>query len=344
MPLRGEFTSELVKMYASGMTTMNWATRSGTIASVVLALTLSASASLAAGIQALKVPSDGSSPALSGAVWYPCALAPTTMNIGPFLVSATKDCPITGTQLPLIVISHGRTGSFLDHRDSAQALADAGFVVAAISHPGDSALDSSRSNELSVFVQRPADIKRLIDYLLGSWTYAAAIDPDRIGLFGFSRGGYTGLVLAGANPRLRPDVGMCGGQSSTICEDVRQGKGDSPVHNRRVKALVIADPLSIFFTKTSFDEVLVPIQLWRSEYGGDRVTPESVAAVAEELPGKPDFRTVPNSQHVSFLPPCPDELDRIAHEICTDPSGFDRQAFHKEFNAELVTFFRHALR
>jgi predicted dienelactone hydrolase len=309
-----------------------------------LGLILPVPAALAAGIQALSVPSDGSSPALSGAVWYPCALAPTTMKVGPFTLSATKDCPITGTKLPLIVISHGRTGSFLAHRDSAQALADAGFVVAAISHPGDNAQDSSRSNELSVFVERPADIKRLIDYLLGSWSYSGAIDSDRIGLFGFSRGGYTGLVLAGANPRLRADVGMCAGQSSTICEDVRRGKVESPVHDRRVKALVIADPLSIFFTKTSFDQVHTPIQLWISEFGGDRVTPESVAAVADELPVKADVRQVPKSQHFSFLPPCPDELDRVAHEICTDPSGFDREVFHKEFNAEMVDFFRHTLR
>jgi predicted dienelactone hydrolase len=330
-------------MHALGVTTMNWVTRSGSVASVVLGLILPVSVALAAGIRALNVPSDGSSPVLSGAVWYPCAVAPTVMKLGPFLVFATKDCPITVTKLPLIVISHGRTGSFLGHRDTAQALADAGFVVAAISHPGDNVQDSSHTNDLFAFVERPADIKRLIDYLLGSWSYAAAIDPDRIGLFGFSRGGYTGLVVVGANPRFSRDIRMCAGQTSTICEGVRQGKVEPLIHDRRVKALVIADPLSIYFTKTSFDEVRVPVQLWRSEHGGDGVTPESVAAVADELPVKADVRTVPNAQHFSFLPPCPDELARSAHDICTDPSGFDREAFHKEFNAQVVDFFRLAL-
>ncbi|HZP85354.1 MAG TPA: dienelactone hydrolase family protein [Burkholderiales bacterium] len=322
---------------------MNLATRSVTVA-IVLWLIVPVPVALSAGIQALKVPSDGSWPALSGAVWYPCAIAPTAIKLGPFDISATKDCPITGSKWPLIVISHGRVGTFLDHRDTAQALADAGFVVAAISHPGDNALDSGHSNELAVFVERPADIKRLIDHLLGSWSYAAAIDPDRIGLFGFSRGGYAGLVLAGANPRFGRNEGMCVGQTSTICEDVRQGKVVPLVHDRRVKALVIADPLSVFFTRTSFDEVRVPIQLWRSEHGGDRVTPESVAAVADELPVKPDFRTVPNAQHASFLPPCPDELAASAHDICTEPSDFDRAAFHKEFNGQVLEFFRQALR
>lgn len=323
---------------------MNLAMRSGTLAAIVFWLIVPVTAALSAGIQALKVPSDGSLPALSGAVWYPCALAPTVIKLGPFDISATKDCPITGTKWPLIVISHGRKGTFLDHRDTAQVLAEAGFVVAAISHPGDNAQDSSHSNDLSAFVERPADIKRLIDYLLDSWNYAAAVDPYRIGLFGFSRGGYAGLVLAGADPRFSRDDGMCVCQTSTICEDVRQGKVGPLVHDRRVKALVIADPLSVFFTKTSFDEVRVPIQLWRSEHGGDRVTPESVAAVADQLPVKVDFHTVPNAQHFSFLPPCPDDLAASAHEICTEPSNFDREAFHKEFNAQVLEFFRQALR
>jgi predicted dienelactone hydrolase len=323
---------------------MNLAMRFGTVAAIVSCWLLPVTAALSAGIQALKVPSDGSSPALSGAVWYPCAIAPTAIKVGPFEISAAKDCPITGAKMPLIVVSHGRRGSFLGHHDTARALADAGFVVAAISHPGDNALDGSHSDDLSAFVERPADIKRLIDYLLGPWSNAAAIDPDRIGLFGFSRGGYTGLVVAGANPRFSPDIGMCVGQTSALCDGVRQGKGEPLVHDRRVKALVIADPLSIFFTKTSFDDVRVPIQLWRSEHGGDGVTPESVAAVADELPVKTDFRTVPNAQHFSFLPPCSDELAERAHDICREASNFDREAFHKQFNAQVPEFFRQALR
>src|SRR5205085_1025913 len=112
----------------------------------------------------------------------------------------------------------------------------------------------------------------------------------------------------------------------------------------RVKAAVIADPLSIFFTTTSFDNVRVPIQLWRSEQGGDGVTPDSVAAVADELPVRTAVRTVPNARHFAFLPPCPDEVAQTAKEICTDRPGFDREAFHREFNAQVLEFFRHALR
>ena len=323
---------------------MNVAMRTAAVASIVLGLTIPVTTAHAAGIQMLKVPSDGSSPALSGAVWYPCAMAPTPMKLGPFAIIATKDCPVAGTKLPLIVISHGRTGSYLGHRDTAQALAYAGFVVAAISHTGDNARDTSHADELPVFIERPADIKRLIDHMLGSWNGASAIDANRIGLFGFSRGGYTGLVLAGANPGFSSRIGMCAGQTNTLCERVREGRLGPLVHDSRIKAAVIADPLSIFFTKNSFADVRVPIQLWRSERGGDGVTPESVAAVADNLPVKTALRTVPHAEHFAFLPPCPDEVARSAPEICTDPPGFDRAAFHQEFNAQVVEFFLRELR
>lgn len=133
-------------------------------------------------------------PALSGAIWYPCAGEPKHVQLGALAVAVdyglqgVKDCPVTGAKLPLVVFSHGTSGWFAGHHDTAAALADAGFVVAAINHPGDSAKDNARSNELSVFLSRPADMISLIDFVLNDWKDRAAVDPARIGLFGFSKG------------------------------------------------------------------------------------------------------------------------------------------------------------
>jgi predicted dienelactone hydrolase len=61
-----------------------------------------------------------------------------------------------------------------------------------------------------LLIERPADIKRLTDFMLGAWPEAAKIDRERIGLFGFSRGGYTGLVVIGGNPDFRAGLAyMC---------------------------------------------------------------------------------------------------------------------------------------
>jgi predicted dienelactone hydrolase len=170
------------------------------------------------------------------------------------------------------------------------------------------------------------------------------IDPNRIGVFGFSRGGYTGLVIVGAEPHFDRELRMCEGKTSPLCEEVHQGKPMPLAHDPRIKAAVIADPLSVFFAKDSFGNVRLPIQLWRSEHGGDGVTPDSVAFVAANLPVKPDLHTVAKARHFAFLPPCPPALVAQMSDLCSDPQGFDREEFHRQFNASVVEFFRNALR
>lgn len=317
----------------------------GFIRAGVLAATwlLAAGSSLPAGIQSIMISADGDSPAISGAVWYPCAAEPTEIHAGPFRVFGAKDCPIMGTRLPLVVISHGRTGSHLMHHDTAQTLADAGFVVAAISHPGDTAQDDSESNTLSAFVRRPEDMRRLVDYLLGSWRSAASIDPNRIGFFGFSRGGYAALVTIGAVPAFGRNLGMCAGRTDRICEAVHKGALSLPPPDARIKAAVVADPLGVFFDDKSFQHVRVPVQIWRSEFGGDSVTPGNVAAIAAALPAKPELHTVVGAGHFAFVPPCPAAMRQVASDICSDLPGFERAAFHKSWNAQVVDFFRRNL-
>ncbi len=50
-------------------------------------------------------------------------------------------------------------------------------------HPGDTGSDRSRSDNLSAFVERPANIRRLVGHMLGASAAAPKIDPQRIGFF-----------------------------------------------------------------------------------------------------------------------------------------------------------------
>jgi predicted dienelactone hydrolase len=171
----------------------------------------------AAGIRFIDVPGNGDSPALTGMVWSPCAATAADVMVGGVPLPGVKGCPIAGSQLPLVVFSHGSGGNFRGHHDTAETVAAAGFIVAAINHPGDNSRDASRTDELSILIERPADIKRLTDYMLGAWPEAATIDPARVGLFGFSRGGYTGLVVIGGNPDFRGGLAyMCPAGSATL--------------------------------------------------------------------------------------------------------------------------------
>jgi predicted dienelactone hydrolase len=209
-------------------------------------------------------------------VWSRCAVPPQEVEVRGIALPGVKDCPISGDKLPLVVISHGTSGSFIGHHDTADTLADAGFIVAAINHPGDTSRDMSRSDDLAAFVERPTDIKRLIEFMLQASPVATKIDPERIGFFGFSRGGYTGLVLIGANPDWAVVTTFCEQSLSHACEQVRRKEFPTQPFTRdtRIEAAVIADPLTTMFSPDSYAALTMPVQLWQSERGGDAVLPQ----------------------------------------------------------------------
>lgn len=322
----------------------------GTI--LVSALCLTATLVHAAGLRFITVPADAGLPALRAAVWSPCLDHPGEVKLRTMTLPATPDCVVSGEKLPLIVISHGYGGSFVGHHDTAEALADGGFVAVALNHPLDSgAGDMSQADTLAALTERSSDIKRLIDYMLTAWPDHQKLDPENIGFFGFSRGGYTGVVVAGANPDLQKAVTLCPeGSPKPICAQLRSGIPTRAfVHDERVKALVIADPaFGPLFDATGLKNVKIPVQLWESELSGEdqtggEVTADDVSAMARDLPIKPDDHLVPGAGHFAFLAPCTPDLANRIPRICTDRSGFDRIAFHKQLNAAALAFFRQHL-
>jgi hypothetical protein len=60
--------------------------------------------------------------------------------------------------------------------------------------------------------------------LLSTWSDAPKIDRERIGLFGFSMGGYTGLVVIGSIPDFRKDLPGCEGNRLLACEPLRNNE------------------------------------------------------------------------------------------------------------------------
>ena len=308
----------------------------------VLLFGLSATIAHAAGIKFVLVPQDDNGPALKTVVWTPCAEPAQDLSEGPYVLRGRRDCPTAGERLPLIVISHGHGGSFLGHHDLAEVLADAGFVVAAINHPGDTFSDMSHAADISEFIERPTDIKRLIDYMLTAAPDAKLIDGNRIGFFGFSRGGYTGLVLAGADPDFAHANVPCPDPDLPICQEIRHLQLPAKVftHDARIKAFVLADPMNVFPQRSDLVNVRAPIQIWASQFGGDGVLPETVHAVAGALPERPDFHVVARSAHFVFLAPCSASMRQRAPELCVDADGFDRVAFHEQLDEKALQFFR----
>jgi predicted dienelactone hydrolase len=160
---------------------MSYRLRSSIVAVIAVALV---SAAQAAGVQFIAVPTEGGRQALAGAVWYPCSVLPQEIRLRGLRAPGVKDCPVAGAELPLIVFSHGRNRWYGGHHDTAEALADGGFIVAAINHPDENAVSEGIVDELSAAANRPNDSKRLIDFMLGAWSGSSHIDGNRIGHFG----------------------------------------------------------------------------------------------------------------------------------------------------------------
>ena len=248
---------------------------------------------------------------------------------------------------PLVVISHGTGGDFAGHVDTAVALARAGFVVAALTHAGDNWRDRSRATQVET---RPPALSALISYMLSDWPGHAAIDPDRIGAFGFSAGGFTVLAAAGGRPGLARFADHCaqhpGFFDCTILasQPPRVLTAWKETRDPRIKAIVVAAPaLGFTFAPADLASVRLPVQLWRADDDHILPAPFYADAVRATLPVQPEFHPVPKAGHFDFLAPCADPS--MAPQICQSTSGFDRAAFHTRFNAEVVRFLtRHLMR
>jgi predicted dienelactone hydrolase len=104
---------------------------------------------------------------------------------------------------------------------------------------------------------------------------------------------------------------------------------------------VIAAPaLGYTFTPESLAGVTAPIQLWGGDSDEILPHPRHAQNMYDGLPKKPDYHVVSNAGHYAFLASCTPALAAIVPEACRDPAGFDRAAFHREFNPAVVAFFK----
>ena len=127
---------------------------------------------------------------------------------------------------PLVVYSHHSRG----HRRAATYLcthlASHGYLVAALDHsevvapelaPTSGETAAQRTARVAAWIaNRVPDIRFLLDRLLGgdARSIAAAIDPTRVGIVGYSFGGWTALAAPEVERRIQAVVALAPGGSS----------------------------------------------------------------------------------------------------------------------------------
>ena len=315
-------------------------------AAIVLAVALLSAHANAGGVGYRDIAVEAGGERMLTALWYPAG-APAGRTVeGPFAMAATRNAPLADGRFGLVLISHGTGGHRLGHRGTAIRLAQAGYIVAAPDHAGDSWRDSRFAGTAANWRRRPRQLSAVLDRLFGDPVFGVRIDPRRIGAIGHSAGGYTVLALIGgrADPSLL--VRHCTRNRAGDPDFCAYGRQDAPVGgalpdlgDRRVRAVVAVAPVGALFGPGAFADVSAPAQIHR--LGRDRILrrPWHADNIARLMGGKARLLVHPEAHHFAFIAPFPAALAGEVGAPARDPPGFDRRAFLARIDRQILAFF-----
>ena len=284
-------------------------------------------------------------------VFYPTHATEQTHTFGPYTFEAARDAAIAaidrpgdragdraGDPLPLVVISHGRSGSPWAYRWLALPLARAGFLVAAVEHPGDSRSDSSLTDTPANLANRPRHVRIAIDAVLAdpalaehvaSKVASTSATAANVAVIGHSIGAYTALAIGGGKPLALPNQTPDGvAHPVDVQPDPRVGAVVllAPALPWLMAPGALADVRARVFARTGTRDDLSP--------------PMFVEQVLRGLPAaaRLDYAVVPEAGHFAFWGPVPAALAGPHFPPGIDPPGFDRAAYQARLVDEILAF------
>ncbi|HEY2179720.1 MAG TPA: hypothetical protein VGH15_14170 [Caulobacteraceae bacterium] len=151
-------------------------------------------------------------------VWYPAApgAVEKSIDLGPpgkplmLVGSVAADAPFADSRpRPVILFSHGFGGSARGMGWFGLPLARAGYMVVAVDHPGNNGGDKMTAAAAIMPWDRPGDLAAALAAAKADPTIGPHMDLARLGVSGFSAGGFTALVSAGARVDMNRFVAFC---------------------------------------------------------------------------------------------------------------------------------------
>jgi len=313
---------------------------------------------------------------LNTVVWYPATAGSResewTVSIFNAGVNA-RGAPMAAepARLPLVLLSHGTGGAAPTLGWLAETLAANGYIVAGVNHHGNTGAEPAyRLEGFMAWWDRPQDISAVIDKLLADPRFGPRIDTSRIGMAGFSLGGYTTLATVGVrlsqkhwqdfcadargddpNCKLPPEIAgkySMDDVNRLLTQDERmkrelQHMGDSFRDPRIKAAYAIAPVLGPAYVKDSVSDIQVPLRIVVGS-ADDQAIPEATAKPVAALVPKAELQVLPGVTHYTFLSTCNAAGRTVARQICVDPDGIDRSAVHRQVGTDALQFFERSLR
>ena len=314
------------------------------------------------GLAGLKIADPGIGRPLEGYVWYPTTATAglATHHGNPVWagIEAIENADVAEGRFPLVVLSHGMYGNAMNQSWLASGLAQMGYVVAAVDHPGTStwARDADDARQLW---QRPRDVSRVIDHLLSSSSLSGTIDPSRIFMAGHSLGGFTAIALAGGRYDADAFHRFCAAHpGELVCGIFDRWNVAKTPEDHAEMAADLSDPrirgMAVFdlggtqtFSTSSLGQIETPLLVFGApeDIQGLDLDVESRALVAVLPKSKVTYLEPAGLAHFDFLGVCtPQAIDILKKEepedvfVCME-GGSDRQAMHQMILKAVGTFF-----
>ncbi len=312
-------------------------------------LTHAAAAPWVAGLHHMSLADPVDGQPMQALAFYPVVGKTRSSRMDGYPIDVAEEAPVALGQFPLLVLSHGNTGSPLALHYLATSLARRGFVVVAVVHPGDNARDHSRLGTLSNLYGRPLQVSAAItaardDALLGPY-----LNDGKVGLIGYSAGGETALIVSGARPDLdrlrqycleRPnDADACRTHGVLIADRSEL----APMADQRVGAVMLMAPLSLLFDRHTLAGVRLPVLIYSGDSDQLVAVDRNAEALARKLPVTPDYRLLAGAGHFVFMAHCDSEQYARMPTLCKDAEGVDRRDIHHSLQRETAAFFSQAL-
>jgi len=311
---------------------------------------------------------DGPRP-LAATVWYPASSESPEhewrAGVFRFGYSALNAPFVDATPRPLIVLSHGTGGSAAQLSWLAEHLVTGGYIVAAVNHHGNTAVEDRQWPAAFVLpAERSGDLSVLINKVLDHSDIGPRIDRDRIGAAGFSLGGYSVLGLAGIQLASfdawerrcsnRPDLNACQlpPEADFGLEDIDRMKSSDPtfqtalqrartsVQDRRIGAVYAIAPalISLMEQTDVSNNMVAEVKVVLAEKD-DQIAFSETSHVLDQILPQSGVRVIAGATHYMFLAPCSIRGKFFLRSLCSDPVGIDRRNVHAKIGKDAAEFF-----
>jgi predicted dienelactone hydrolase len=304
-------------------------------------------------------------------VWYPAAEGADekSLDLGPpgqpmfYVGSAAPDAPFADQRRRAVILfSHGFGGSARMMGWFTTVLAQQGFIVVAVDHPGNNGIDKMTVAGATMFWDRPGDLQAALDKVAADPLIGSHLDLRRVGVAGFSAGGFTALAAGGARVDLarfqtfckdHPDDGVCKPQqelavtqdeaaaalkSPELAAEVARAGDDHTI--RGVRAIFAMAPAIVqAFDPASLAAMTTPVSIILGE--ADPVAPPHTngGAAARMIP-RAQLKALPGVGHYDFLATCTPAAMNRGVPACRDIQVSQGQTHFEALQAAISFFGR----